>query len=80
MNCPSTRSRSTAPSSAPWWATSGRSEIVQSILLLGKGLGIDVVAEGVENVQQVDLLRKLGCERAQGYFFARPVPLEQLSF
>ena len=55
-------------------------EIVQSILLLGKGLGIDVVAEGVENVQQVDLLRKLGCERAQGYFFARPVPLEQLSF
>ncbi|HEY6912130.1 MAG TPA: EAL domain-containing protein, partial [Myxococcales bacterium] len=55
-------------------------KIVQSILLLGKGLGIDVVAEGVENPQQSDLLRKLGCEHAQGYFFARPVPLEQLSF
>jgi len=55
-------------------------KIVQSVLLLGKGLGIDVVAEGVENAQQADLLRKLGCERAQGYFFARPCPLDQLSF
>jgi len=55
-------------------------KIVQSILLLGKGLGIDVVAEGVETAKQAELLRKLGCERAQGYFFARPVPLEQLSF
>jgi diguanylate cyclase (GGDEF)-like protein len=53
-------------------------KIVQSILLLGKGLGIDVVAEGVETAQQADLLRRLGCERAQGYFFARPAPLEQL--
>jgi EAL domain-containing protein (putative c-di-GMP-specific phosphodiesterase class I) len=55
-------------------------KIVQSILVLGKSLGIDVVAEGVETAQQADLLRRLGCERAQGYFFARPVPLEQLSF
>ncbi len=55
-------------------------KIVQSILLLGKGLGIDVVAEGVETPQQAEVLRRLGCERAQGYFFARPVPLEQLSF
>ena len=54
-------------------------KIVQSILVLGKALGIDVVAEGVETQEQVEVLRKLGCERAQGYFFARPVPLEQLS-
>ena len=54
-------------------------KIVQSILVLGKGLGIDVVAEGVETAEQADLLRRLGCEKAQGYFFARPVPLEQLS-
>jgi diguanylate cyclase (GGDEF)-like protein/PAS domain S-box-containing protein len=54
-------------------------KIVQSILVLGKALGIDVVAEGVETQEQVDVLRRLGCERAQGYFFARPVPLEQLS-
>jgi len=55
-------------------------KIVQSILVLGKSLGIDVVAEGVETSQQAELLRRLGCEQAQGYFFARPVPLEQLSF
>ena len=54
-------------------------KIVQSILVLGKSLGIDVVAEGVETLQQAELLRRLGCERAQGYFFSRPVPLEQLS-
>jgi len=56
-----------------------KTKIVQTILLLGKGLGIEVVAEGVETQQQADALRKLGCERAQGYFFARPVPLEQLT-
>jgi len=55
-------------------------KIVQSILLLGKGLGIEVVAEGVETEQQADALRKLGCERAQGYYFSRPLPLEQLVF
>ena len=55
-----------------------KTKIVQTILLLGKGLGIEVVAEGVENAQQVDALKRLGCERAQGYFYARPVPLEQL--
>src|SRR5260370_34946018 len=47
-------------------------KIVQSILVLGKALGIDVVAEGVETPEQAELLRRLGCERAQGYFFARP--------
>ena len=55
-------------------------KIVQSILVLGKSLGIDVVAEGVETSQQAELLRRLGCEQAQGYLFARPVPLEQLNF
>ena len=54
-------------------------KIIQSILLLGKGLGIEVVAEGVETQAQADALRKMGCELAQGYLFARPCPLEQLS-
>ncbi|MGZ6141818.1 MAG: putative bifunctional diguanylate cyclase/phosphodiesterase [Myxococcales bacterium] len=53
-------------------------KIVQTILLLGKGLSIEVVAEGVETEQQAQILRRLGCERAQGYYFARPAPLEQL--
>jgi diguanylate cyclase (GGDEF)-like protein/PAS domain S-box-containing protein len=55
-------------------------KIVQSIVLLGKGLGIEVVAEGVETAQQAEELRKLGCERAQGYYYSRPLPLEQLVF
>jgi diguanylate cyclase (GGDEF)-like protein/PAS domain S-box-containing protein len=54
-------------------------KIIQSILLLGKGLGIEVVAEGVETQAQADALRRMGCELAQGYLFARPCPLEQLS-
>ncbi len=52
-------------------------KIVQSILLLGKGLGIEVVAEGVETEEQATALRRLGCERAQGYLFSRPVPFDQ---
>ena len=53
-------------------------KIVQTILMLGKGLGIEVVAEGVETREQVEVLLGLGCERAQGYFFARPGALEHL--
>ena len=53
-------------------------KIVQTILMLGKGLGIEVVAEGVETAEQADVLRRLGCERAQGYFFSRPGALETL--
>jgi diguanylate cyclase (GGDEF)-like protein len=53
-------------------------KIVQSILLLGKGLAIEVVAEGVETAAQAALLVRLGCERAQGYHFARPLPFVDL--
>ena len=53
-------------------------KIVQSILMLGKGLDIEVVAEGVETAEQAALLLRLGCERAQGYYFARPMPFEEI--
>jgi EAL domain-containing protein (putative c-di-GMP-specific phosphodiesterase class I) len=53
--------------------------IVRSILLLGKGLGIDVVAEGVETADQAELLGRLGCERAQGFLYSQPVPMEALA-
>ncbi|MFC3559001.1 putative bifunctional diguanylate cyclase/phosphodiesterase [Sphingomonas qilianensis] len=49
--------------------------IVESILLLAKNLKITVVAEGVENVDQLDLLRSLGCDQAQGYLISRPMPI-----
>ena len=52
-------------------------EIVRTIITLGKNLGMDVVAEGVEEAQQMTDLRGLGCQQGQGYFFARPLPAHE---
>jgi diguanylate cyclase (GGDEF)-like protein/PAS domain S-box-containing protein len=49
-------------------------EIVRVIALLGLTLNMDVVAEGIENATQMDLLQQLQCEHGQGYFFAKPLP------
>ena len=43
-------------------------------LSLGAGMGMKVVAEGVEDVHQLDLLGAMGCDQVQGYYFARPMP------
>jgi EAL domain-containing protein (putative c-di-GMP-specific phosphodiesterase class I) len=48
--------------------------IVQAIISIAKGLGIEVIAEGVETEKQAHILRDLGCEYLQGYFFGRPTP------
>jgi PAS domain S-box-containing protein len=53
-------------------------EIVRVIVMLAHHLGLQVVAEGVETQAQLDLLRHLGCERAQGYLFSRPVDHETI--
>ena len=56
-------------------------EIVRIIIMLAHNLGMKVVAEGVETQTQLDLLRKLGCEFAQGYLFSKPddpVTIERL--
>ena len=52
--------------------------IVKSIIDLAHGLGLTVTAEGVETEQQLLLLRDLGCDVAQGYFIAEPLPPDQL--
>jgi diguanylate cyclase (GGDEF)-like protein/PAS domain S-box-containing protein len=52
--------------------------IVRSTIDLGRNLGLDVVAEGVENEQVWDRLRTLGCTTAQGYYLSRPVPPAEL--
>lgn len=52
--------------------------IVAHVIGLARALGMLAVAEGVERPDQVDALRELGCECAQGYFFSPPVPPEQL--
>ncbi|MFB2938295.1 EAL domain-containing protein [Aerosakkonemataceae cyanobacterium BLCC-F154] len=48
-------------------------EIVRLIVTLAHTLGMDVTAEGVENPEQITLLKNLGCEYGQGYFFAKPL-------
>jgi len=47
--------------------------IIKAILLLAEGLGIDVVAEGIETEEHFELLRSLGCYRGQGYYLSKPV-------
>jgi diguanylate cyclase (GGDEF)-like protein/PAS domain S-box-containing protein len=49
--------------------------IVETIISLGLGLDLQVVAEGVETPQQLRLLRHLGCSQAQGFLVGRPMPL-----
>jgi len=51
--------------------------ITKSIISLAHDLGLKVVAEGVEEQEQLPLLRNLNCDEVQGYFFSRPVPAEQ---
>lgn len=52
--------------------------IIEAIIALSHTLGLLVIAEGVETVQQADRLRALGCNLAQGYYFARPLPAEAI--
>ncbi len=49
-------------------------EIVRTIVSLGMNLGMDVVAEGIEEIAQLRDLRELGCKGGQGFFFSRPLP------
>ena len=53
--------------------------IVRSTIDLGRNLGLDVVAEGVESAEVWDTLRSLGCRLAQGYHLSRPVAPEELT-
>ncbi len=49
--------------------------IVEALTGLARGLGVDIVAEGVETTQQRDVLAGFGCAHAQGYLFGRPAPV-----
>jgi len=52
--------------------------IVKSMIELSHGLGKRVLAEGVETVEQLNVLRNLGCDAVQGYFINKPLPEEKL--
>jgi diguanylate cyclase (GGDEF)-like protein/PAS domain S-box-containing protein len=52
--------------------------IVRAIIQMAKSFGLRTIAEGVEDERSLDLLRLFQCDEAQGYFFARPMPAEEL--
>ncbi|MFG1606082.1 putative bifunctional diguanylate cyclase/phosphodiesterase [Actinoplanes sp. NPDC049265] len=57
----------------------GSLALVESAVTLGHRLGLTVVAEGIEDAETAGALRTIGCDLAQGYHFARPMPADQIS-
>lgn len=54
-------------------------QLVGSIIEIGKSLGIEVLAEGVETMEHARVLNQLGCQSLQGYAFARPMPADEIA-
>ena len=52
--------------------------IMEGAILIGHRLGLEVVAEGVENAEQLSLLRDMHCDLVQGFFFFRPMPAQEI--
>ena len=52
--------------------------LVSTIIAMGQSLQLRTVAEGTESVGQAAALRRLGCDDGQGYYFARPLPADEL--
>lgn len=53
-------------------------EIVHTIIAMAHALKLNVIAEGIENIYQLNQLRILGCEYGQGYLFSRPMPVPEI--
>jgi diguanylate cyclase (GGDEF)-like protein len=51
--------------------------ILQSVIGMAGILGMDVITEGVESVEQLEILTKMGCRHFQGYYFSRPIPVDK---
>ena len=60
--------------------TSERCRMVTGTIIdLAKRLNLTICAEGIENTKQIDYLHSQGCDHLQGYYFSKPIPLEQLA-
>ena len=59
---------------------SGGAPFVSAQIMLAHALGMQVVAEGVESDEQVDVLRQHGCNQVQGYLLGSPMPAEDIRF
>jgi len=55
-------------------------ELVRATIQLGHDMRLRVVAEGIEDIETLDLLSELGCDLAHGYFISRPMPANKLAF
>jgi EAL domain-containing protein (putative c-di-GMP-specific phosphodiesterase class I) len=53
--------------------------ISQAIINMGRALGMTIVAEGVETIEQEQFLRAHGCDEMQGFLFSRPLPSDQMA-
>lgn len=51
--------------------------LLKMVILLAQKLGLDIVCEGIETNEQLDLLTKLNCDYGQGYIFSRPIPEDE---
>ena len=51
--------------------------IVRAIVVLAESLGMDTTAEGAETIEELSLIRRLGCSQVQGFIFARPMPADE---
>ncbi|MBQ9518323.1 MAG: EAL domain-containing protein, partial [Firmicutes bacterium] len=58
-------------------STSVRSIMFRHVVSMARELGLECIAEGVETSAQLDVLRENGCDIAQGFYFDRPLPVEE---
>lgn len=51
--------------------------VIASVVAMARGLGMKIIAEGIENPEQISYLRKIGCDVIQGYVYSKPLPTEE---
>ncbi|MEP6339185.1 EAL domain-containing protein, partial [Parasphingorhabdus sp.] len=59
-------------------SSEGTGSIISAVINLGHALNFQTVAEGIENVDQLEFLKAEGCDQVQGYFLSKPVPPEEI--
>ncbi len=59
---------------AGWDNDQNTQSLVQAIISISKALNLEVIAEGVETIEQLEFLKANGCDLAQGYYFCKPIP------
>ena len=52
-------------------------KVLKRIITIAKDIGLDIIAEGVESVEQLENLKELGCDNIQGFYYAKALPKEE---